>query len=96
MLFILIGPPTTRMVTAQNLLRLLPDIMAKSVLSDCLDAATLAELANAPIKVATMPCGKHKGVVLEQVPKDYVRWALDKMTNLDADLRWSLSPQIAP
>ncbi len=82
------------MVTAQIFLRLLPVIMAQSGLGDRLDALALAELANAPIKVSSMPFGKHKGTALDQVPHDYIRWALANMTALDADLRWSLSQEV--
>jgi len=81
-------------VTAQIFLRLLPVIMAQSGLGDRLDALALAELANAPIQVSSMPFGKHKGTALDQVPHDYIRWALANMPALDADLRWSLSQQV--
>lgn len=36
-----------------------------------------------------MPYGKHKGVKLCNLPKSYVRWALENM-NLDADLKLGL------
>lgn len=38
---------------------------------------------------AVMPFGKHKGVKLCNLPKSYVRWALENM-NLDADTRLGL------
>lgn len=37
-----------------------------------------------------MPYGKHKGVKLCNLPKSYVRWALENMDNLSPDLQLGL------
>lgn len=54
-----------------------------------LDMEGLYDLSQAPLEVTKMPFGKHKGLPLAQVPKDYVRWLLAQ-DGLDADLRYSL------
>ena len=37
-----------------------------------------------------MPFGKHKGQLIVDLPKSYVRWALDNMASLDDDHRAAL------
>ncbi len=37
-----------------------------------------------------MPFGKHKGAKMEDVPLDYLKWALREMINLDANLRHAM------
>lgn len=49
----------------------------------------MVELSAAPIKVEKFPFGKHKGVPLSEVPKQYVTWAL-KNLDLDPDLKAAL------
>jgi DNA polymerase III epsilon subunit-like protein len=44
----------------------------------------LAARAQEPIPVASLPFGKHKGDLLEKVPRSYLSWALNNMT-LDND-----------
>ena len=46
----------------------------------------MVQLAAAPLKIASMPFGKHRGVALTELPKQYVGWAL-KNLDLDPDLR---------
>jgi exodeoxyribonuclease X len=54
-------------------------------------APMLAELADKPIAVKTINFGKaHFGKAVDTVPLDYVRWALESMSNLDADMRLAL------
>ena len=56
-------------------------------------ATTYADLATGslkPYRVHIMPFGKHRGERLEDVPQDYIRWALGNMQDLDEDLRSSL------
>lgn len=36
------------------------------------------------------PFGKHKGVAIRDLPDHYVSWALENMSNLDADLKGAL------
>ncbi|VTU31888.1 Exodeoxyribonuclease 10 [Variovorax sp. PBS-H4] len=49
----------------------------------------LAEASAAPMEVAVMPFGKHKGQPMPQVPKSYLRWALENMKDLDGDLQYT-------
>ena len=37
--------------------------------------------------MTTMPFGKHRGVLLDQVPVKYLRWVLKEIRTLDPDLR---------
>lgn len=43
-----------------------------------------------PIRVYKMPFGKHKGMLMNEVPTDYFQWALRKLEDLDADLKWTM------
>lgn len=45
-----------------------------------------------PEKLTHMPWGKHKGVPLEELPKQYRSWLLT-LPDLDESLRWSLTCQ---
>lgn len=49
----------------------------------------LAEASTAPMEVASIPFGKHKGLPMSQVPKSYIRWALENMKDLDGDLQYT-------
>lgn len=49
----------------------------------------LIALSEKPILYAKMPFGKHKGEEIKNVPRSYMRWALDNMNNLDADMRYT-------
>lgn len=42
-----------------------------------------------PLYVAKMPFGKHKGMPLDLVPTDYLRW-LESKGDIDPDLKWSV------
>lgn len=44
----------------------------------------LADRAREPIPVISLPFGKHKGELIETVPRSYLGWALNNMT-LDSD-----------
>ncbi len=50
----------------------------------------LLKYVEAPIKLMTMPFGKHRGKSLRELPSDYVEWALRNLNDMDEDLRWSL------
>lgn len=50
----------------------------------------LAEASAAPMEIHTFPFGKHKGTAFRQVPKSYLRWALENMKGLDMDMRYSI------
>lgn len=40
------------------------------------------------------PFGKHKGMPMEDLPKDYVEWALKNLTDIDGYLRTALEQQL--
>ncbi len=50
----------------------------------------LIRYAETPYVVRKMPFGKHGGKLLEELPPDYVQWALTTIRDMDKDLRWSL------
>ena len=50
----------------------------------------LITASNEPLVIRVMPFGKHKGMKMEDVPTDYLKWALREMTNLDANLRHTM------
>ena len=73
--------------------RALLDHCVKELQSNGMKATTYADLAAGslkPYRVHVMPFGKHRGARLEDVPRDYIRWALGNMQDLDEDLRSSL------
>lgn len=37
-----------------------------------------------------MPFGKHRGVSIDRVPRDYLEWVLDNCTHISAHLRRSI------
>ena len=49
----------------------------------------MIEMAAAPVKIEKFPFGKHKGVPLSELPKQYVTWAL-KNLDLEPDLKAAL------
>ena len=54
---------------------------------------TLTQLAVAsekPMEVQTVPFGKHKGTPFNQIPRSYLRWMRENMTDLDGDLKYTL------
>jgi DNA polymerase-3 subunit epsilon len=46
-----------------------------------------------PIKLKTMPLGKHKGRRFDEIPLEYLQWALKK--DFDQDLMFSIRSEIA-
>lgn len=50
----------------------------------------LLHVQNIPVVITKMAFGKHKGVKLCDLPKQYVTWLLTKCDNLNSDLRVSL------
>jgi exodeoxyribonuclease X len=55
----------------------------------------LIAFAAAPIAVYAIPFGKYKGRKLSDVPRDYVSWCLNTMTDLDPDLRIQMTAVFA-
>ncbi|MBI2568613.1 MAG: 3'-5' exonuclease [Candidatus Schekmanbacteria bacterium] len=68
-------------------------LLAKE-LQEC-SGEDVLELAWKPVPVRRWPFGKHKGLALEETPRDYVEWALRNLTDLGDDLRWSLEQILA-
>ncbi len=54
------------------------------------DRKAFMDYINSPITVQTMPFGMHYGKPLSEVPKDYLRWALENATAADPDLKWTI------
>lgn len=50
----------------------------------------LAEHAQQPMRVLSLPFGKHRGEPIDQVPKSYLRWVLNNMDNLDNDFIFTI------
>lgn len=49
----------------------------------------LIAIANEPVEITTMPFGKHRGVLIKDLPAQYKSWAL-KNLDLEPDLRKAL------
>lgn len=55
---------------------------------DDLDIETILKLVNKPREIQHMPFGKHQGVLLKDVPRDYIKWlantgAFEKVENTE-------------
>jgi DNA polymerase III epsilon subunit-like protein len=48
----------------------------------------MIDVSNNPILIKKMPFGKHRGLKMEEVPTDYLKWLAT--TDLDADLRYTV------
>lgn len=81
-----------------------PHHMAHTALADCQVTAELIRrmakdtgwtlgdmfhLSNQPRLLKVMPFGKHKGMPIQDLPKQYVRW-LRNLPEMDEDLRYTL------
>lgn len=54
----------------------------------------LMQFSASPITVRTMPFGKHYGMLLSEVPRDYLQWALRTIPDLDRDLHATIMRQL--
>lgn len=52
-------------------------------------AAQMLKISNEPVLIARMPFGKHKGRLMDQVPKDYLEWL--QKTDIDEDLAYTVN-----
>lgn len=50
----------------------------------------LFERSKKPVAISRMPFGKHKGMLISELPRNYVAWLLG-LDNLDDNLRWTLN-----
>lgn len=48
----------------------------------------MIDISQKPILIGRMPFGKHKGLKMNQVPQDYLRWL--STTNLDEDMAYTV------
>lgn len=51
--------------------------------------AEILRVTHAPIRLARMPFGKHRGMAFEEIPEGYIRWLNGE--KLDRDLRFTLN-----
>lgn len=78
------------LVTAEILRAAIHAYWERDKLQATILVSQLIDLANSPIVVRIFPFGKHKGVPIADVPRDYIAWALRTLTDMDADLRATL------
>lgn len=78
------------MVTIE-LLKYLLNVFASShgTSPSLVDLNEVIALSEQPILYSKMPFGKHRGELIKDVPRSYMRWALDNMDKLDNDLRYT-------
>lgn len=60
------------------------------------DIDALLGYAASPIKVKAMPFGKHSGKPITEIPRDYLRWALGNIADMDLDLRSTILEELNP
>lgn len=58
------------------------------------DIETLYQFSEYARVPKTMPFGKHKGVAIAELPKDYVKWAVANLTDMDKYLRGALENRL--
>lgn len=51
----------------------------------------LAEASQEPMEVHVLSFGKYKGTPFKKVPKHYLRWMRENMTDLDPDITYTIS-----
>ena len=73
-------------------------LLTKALLSlDNINIDTLVELTKKPVLIDVFTFGKYKGQKIEDIAtqdKGYLNWMLDKMENLDDDMRYTLSVRL--
>lgn len=63
-----------------------------SDLTECVD---LADSLRKPVKLLTMPFGKHKGKSFKELPWHYVKWMNDQTGDMDQDVRHTVQLIVA-
>lgn len=58
------------------------------------DLEGLYGLLQKPVEITVCPLGKHKGLPMSEVPKAYLRWMKEKITDMDADLLRAVNKQL--
>ena len=53
--------------------------------------AEMINISKNPIMLLKFPFGKHKGELIEDVPKSYFEWCLRSIENLDEDLKFTMN-----
>jgi exodeoxyribonuclease X len=54
----------------------------------------MLSVSQRPSLIRRMPFGKHRGLKMEEVPEDYLRWLMS--TDLDEDMAYSVSKALSP
>ena len=49
----------------------------------------MVKISSGPVLVPRMPSGKHKGLKMAKVPRDYLQWLSD--TDIDEDLTYTVN-----
>jgi exodeoxyribonuclease X len=65
------------------------ELLARIIEDSGLSLRDLLEARDRPVRIETMPFGKHKGLALTELPESYIWWLLNK-AEIDEDLKWSL------
>lgn len=58
------------------------------------DLEGLYNLLQKPVEITVCPLGKHKGLPMSEVPKSYLRWMKNTLTDMDADLMRAVNKQL--
>lgn len=81
----------------QNAHRVMSDVYSALYLAKHLaermgtDLLGLARMSQEPFEVVYVPFGKHKGTKFRDVPRSYLRWMRESMTDLDMDVKHTLN-----
>jgi len=51
----------------------------------------MINISKNPIMLLKFPFGKHKGELMEDVPRSYFEWCLRSIENLDEDLKFTMN-----
>jgi exodeoxyribonuclease X len=65
------------------------DLLCKIVETSGKSLLDLAQTSMEPVLITKMPFGKHKGVLLKNLPGSYTKWLMG-LDTLDKDMRYSL------
>lgn len=102
--------PDHKLTTMHRVLGLTGTYQAHSALDDVLMCKDLlfsilqrnsmsiddaARMCSRPIRLKTMPFGKHKGEPMTTVPTSYMRWMMDNVPDIDLDVLFTFQCEIS-